>query len=168
VVLAKTLTSLAVLSSGPVVARLGPGSSAADDHDAVGVPFENRWGVDEAFRVRRALVRGEPAHDGAFSRAGDVVLDPLPSTPPEVWFGSWGSDVRLRSMAAVADGGLASAYNTTAARSADARARLDGHLRAVCRDPADVPDTVATAWLYVTEDPSDAGRVLPHLRGPPG
>jgi alkanesulfonate monooxygenase SsuD/methylene tetrahydromethanopterin reductase-like flavin-dependent oxidoreductase (luciferase family) len=166
VVLAKALTSLAVLSSGPVVAGLGPGASSAD-HDAVGVPFENRWaGFDEAFRVCRALVRGEPAPDGAFYRAGGVVLDPLPSTPPEVWFGSWGSDVRLRSMASVADGWLASAYDTTPARFADARARLDGHLRAVGRDPAGFPDTVATAWLYVTEDSSDSERVLAEVLGP--
>ena len=38
VVLAKAITSLAVLSESPVVAGLGPGSSAAD-YEAVGLPF---------------------------------------------------------------------------------------------------------------------------------
>jgi hypothetical protein len=57
VVLAKALSSLAVLAGGPVVAGLGPGSSAAD-HRAVGVPFEERWSrFDEGMRLVRALVR---------------------------------------------------------------------------------------------------------------
>jgi alkanesulfonate monooxygenase SsuD/methylene tetrahydromethanopterin reductase-like flavin-dependent oxidoreductase (luciferase family) len=166
VVLAKALTTLATLAPGPVVAGLGPGSSAAD-HAAVGVPFGERWArFDEAFRVCRALVRGEPVPDGVHYRAGGVVLDPLPSPPPEVWFGSWGSDTRLRGMAAVADGWLASAYNTTPSRFAEARARLDGHLVAAGRDPVGFPDTVATAWLYVTPDAAEARRVLSDVLAP--
>jgi hypothetical protein len=66
VVLAKALTSLAVLADGPVVAGLGPGSSAADHH-AVGVPFEERWTrFDESLRLIRALVRGEAPPAGRF------------------------------------------------------------------------------------------------------
>ena len=114
----------------------------------------------------RALLRGEPTSDGPYYRADGLRLDPLPPVPPQVWFGSWGSDVRLRRMAAAADGWLASAYNTTPARFADARARLDGHLVAAGRDPATFPDAVATTWMYVTHDADEAARVLEELLGP--
>ena len=166
VVLAKVIASLAVLSDGPVVAGLGPGSSA-DDYRAVGIPFEERWArFDEGLRVVRALLRGEPASDGRYYQAAGLRLDPLPTTPPQVWFGSWGSDVRLRRMAAAADGWLASAYNTTPERFADARARLDGHLAAAGREPATFPDAVATAWMYVTHDAGEAASVLEDVLAP--
>ena len=166
VVLAKAVASLAVLTGGRVVAGLGPGSSPADS-DAVGVPFAQRWArFDEGLRVVRALVRGEPAEDGEFYGADGLVLDPLPSPPPEVWFGSWGSDVRLRRMAGVADGWLASAYNTTPARFAEDLSRLDGHLSFAGRDPRAFPNALATTWLYVTEDAAEADRVLGDLLAP--
>ena len=134
VVLAKAIASLGVLSEGPVIAGLGPGSSAAD-YEAVGLPFTQRWArFDEALRVVRALVRGEAPYDGQYYRVGELRLDPLPSTPPQVWFGSWGSDLRLRRMAGAADGWLASAYNTTPEHFADARSRLDEQLLAEGRD----------------------------------
>ncbi len=166
VVLAKAVASLAALSAGPVVAGLGPGSSPADLR-AVGVPFDERWArFDEGFRVVRALLRGEPVVDGKHYRPGGVVLDPPPSPVPRVWLGSWGSDVRLRSLAGLADGWLASAYNTTPRRFAEARARLDGHLRALGRDPGTVPDTIATTWCHVTEDAGEARRVLEDVLAP--
>lgn len=166
VVLAKAITSLAVLSGATVVAGLGPGSSAAD-YDAVGVPFEQRWArFDEGLRLVRALVRGEEAPDGVFYRAAGLRLDPLPPEPPQVWFGSWGSDVRLRRMAEVADGWLASAYNTTPGRFAEARARLDGHLSAAGRDPAIFPDVVSTAWLYVTRRPEEGAHLIEDVLAP--
>jgi alkanesulfonate monooxygenase SsuD/methylene tetrahydromethanopterin reductase-like flavin-dependent oxidoreductase (luciferase family) len=72
VVLAKAIASLGVLSGGPVIAGLGPGSSAAD-YAAVGLPFAERWGrFDESLRLVRALVRGEAADDGLYYRVGDL------------------------------------------------------------------------------------------------
>lgn len=166
VVLAKALASLAALTDSPVIAGLGPGSSAAD-YQAVGVPFEQRWRrFDEALRLVRALLRGEPASPGMFYPAVGLRLNPLPAEPPTVWFASWGSDTRLRSMAQSADGWLASAYNTTPHRFADARARLDEHLTAAGRDPAGFPDIVATAWTYVTHDRESARHVLEDLLAP--
>jgi len=166
VVLAKAIASLAVLSDGPVVAGLGPGSSP-EDYRVVGVPFDERWArFDEGLRLVRALLRGEPTSDGDYYQVGGLRLDPLPLEAPQVWFGSWGSDVRLRRMAAAADGWLASAYNTTPEGFADARARLDGHLVAAGRDPATFPDAVATTWLYVTDDADEADRVLEEVLAP--
>lgn len=166
VVLAKAIASLAVLSDGRVVAGLGPGSSP-EDFRAVGVPFEERWSrFDEGLRVVRALLRGEPITGAHYYQAEGLRLDPLPLEPPQVWFGSWGSDVRLRRMAAAADGWLASAYNTTPERFAEARARLDGHLLAAGKDPATFPDAVATTWLYVTHEADEAAHVLEKVLAP--
>lgn len=166
VVLAKALASLAVLTNNPLIVGLGPGSSAAD-YQAVGVPFAQRWArFDEALRLVRALLRGQPAPGGRFYPADGVSLDPLPFNPPSVWFGSWGSDMRLRSMAAVADGWMASAYNTTPDGFAEARARLDSHLTAAGRDPAAFPNLVATAWTYVTPDRNEARHVLEDFLAP--
>jgi hypothetical protein len=69
-------------------------------------------------------------------------------------------------MAGVAVGWLASAYNATPDQFAEARSRLDGHLRAVGREPSTFPDAVATAWLYVTEDRAEADRVRTDVLAP--
>jgi hypothetical protein len=66
----------------------------------------------------------------------------------------------------VADGWLASAYNATPEQYADARARLDDHLRAAGRDPAVFPDTIATMWAYVTERRSEADELRARMLGP--
>jgi len=166
VVLAKAIASLGVLSGGAVIAGLGPGSSVAD-YAAVGLPFAERWGrFDESLPLVRALVRGEAPDDGLYYRVGDLRLDPLPSVAPEVWFGSWGSDLRLRKLAGAADGWLASAYHTTPGHFAEARARLDEHLLAVGRNPATFPDAIATAWMYVTHEHARAVRLASETLAP--
>lgn len=165
VVVAKMLTTLAALADGPVVGGLGPGSSKAD-YDAVGVPFDERWPrFDEAVRLVRALVRGETTSSGRFYSAG-LRLAPIPDPPPRVWFGSWGSDLRLAAMAAVADGWFASAYNATPSQYAAARARLDGHLRAAGREPDAFPDAIATMWAYVTDRRREAEHLLTDVLAP--
>jgi alkanesulfonate monooxygenase SsuD/methylene tetrahydromethanopterin reductase-like flavin-dependent oxidoreductase (luciferase family) len=166
VVVAKWLTTLGCLTDSRVVAGLGPGSSPAD-YAAVGVPFEERWArFDEALLAVRALVRGEHPPAGRHYVVPHLRLEPLPARAPEVWAGSWGSDARLRSMAMVADGWLASAYNTTPERFQEARARLDGHLRAAGRDPSTFPDLIATMWMYVTDDQGAADHLLRTLLAP--
>ena len=133
VVIAKTLTSLASLTHSRVIGGLGPGSSQPD-YDAVGVPFSERWSrFDEALPMVRSLVRGDATSGGVHYRAAGP-LAPVRVPPPEVWFGSWGSDRRLAAMAAHSDGWFASAYNTTPEKYAAARARLDGHLTTAGRD----------------------------------
>jgi alkanesulfonate monooxygenase SsuD/methylene tetrahydromethanopterin reductase-like flavin-dependent oxidoreductase (luciferase family) len=166
VVLAKAIASLGVLSEGSVIAGLGPGSSAAD-YEAVGLPFTERWArFDECLRLVRALVRGEAPDDGQYYRVGELRLDPLPSTPPQVWFGSWGSDLRIRRMAGAADGWLASAYNTTPVHFADARSRLDEQLLSEGRDPTTYPAAIATAWMYVTHEQAQAVRLVSETLAP--
>jgi alkanesulfonate monooxygenase SsuD/methylene tetrahydromethanopterin reductase-like flavin-dependent oxidoreductase (luciferase family) len=165
VVVAKSLTSLAALSTGPVIGGLGPGSSRTD-YDAVGVPFEERWTrFDSAIRLVKTLVAGASAEEVRFY-PGASPLAPVADPPPQIWFGSWGSDRRFESLAAVADGWFASAYNATSDQFAASRARLNDHLRAANRDPESFPNSVATMWLHITEDRAEANALLDEVLAP--
>src|SRR5262249_13680401 len=79
---------------------------------------------------------------------------------PPIWLGSWGSDAGLRRVARLADGWLASAYNTTPELFADARARLGEHLRAHGKEPDLFPNGLATMWFYITEDRTEADHIF--------
>lgn len=140
---AKALAALDVLTDGRVVAGVGPGSSKAD-YDAVGIPFEERWNrFDAAVTQLRELLGPESP------------LAPLPRQPGGIplWIGSWGSGAGLRRVARLADGWLASAYNTTPDRFAAARAKL----------PEGFPSALATMWTWITESRTEADRMLEEL-----
>src|SRR6478736_6311443 len=166
--LAKSLAAIDLLSGGRVDAGLGPGSSAAD-YALVGIPFEERWArFDEAIATMRALWDPErPAFAGRFYDTTDVTQAPPPARPkgPPVWIGSWGSAAGLRRVARLGDGWLASGYNTSPEAYVDTRAALDELLRAEGRDPSTFPSTLATCWLYVTDDPTKEQAVVELLSG---
>lgn len=134
--LAAALATLTRLISGTVIAGVGAGSSDRD-LTLTGVPISDKWSrFDESTRALRALLHG------------DEVLPP--SAPVPIWVASWGSSAGLRRVAALGDGWLASAYNTTPAGFATGRASL----------PDDLPAAVATMWTWVDDDPARAERVL--------
>jgi alkanesulfonate monooxygenase SsuD/methylene tetrahydromethanopterin reductase-like flavin-dependent oxidoreductase (luciferase family) len=148
--LAKTLTAIDVLSGGRLVAGLGPGSSEAD-YDAVGIPFdERRTRFDEALTRLRELLDGD-------------VLEPPPAQRHlPFWVASWGSRGGLRLVARHGDGWLASAYNTTPERfGRDLKLVLED-----VRDPTSFANAIATGWMYITESPSDAERMLTDVLAP--
>jgi alkanesulfonate monooxygenase SsuD/methylene tetrahydromethanopterin reductase-like flavin-dependent oxidoreductase (luciferase family) len=153
--LAKAAAALDVLSGGRVLVGVGPGSSAAD-YAAAGVPFEERWRrFDEAVPALRALLHGDPdGFEGAFYSTRGVLLEPPPvqRPGPPIWVASWGSARGLRRAARLGDGWLASAYNTTPARFAEAAAALSG-----------MPNGLATAWTLVTDDAREAARAIDDL-----
>jgi alkanesulfonate monooxygenase SsuD/methylene tetrahydromethanopterin reductase-like flavin-dependent oxidoreductase (luciferase family) len=156
VALAKALAALDVLSDGRVVAGVGPGSSERDC-DAVGIPYEERWGrFDEATTALRALLRPDSELAPAPRRSGGV----------PVWIGSWGSPAGLRRVARLGDGWLASAYNTTPERFEAARTSLSDELRERGRDPAAFPNALVTMWTWITDDAADADRKLRDLMAP--
>jgi alkanesulfonate monooxygenase SsuD/methylene tetrahydromethanopterin reductase-like flavin-dependent oxidoreductase (luciferase family) len=136
---AKMLAALDRLSGGRLVAGVGPGSSRRD-YDAVGVAFEERWKrFDEAVRVMRSVLDEEVA-----------------TGRPPIWIASWGSAAGLRRVAALGEGWLASAYNTTPPAFGKGRAVLaDGF-----------PNAIATMWLYVTEKRREADRMLEDVLAP--
>jgi alkanesulfonate monooxygenase SsuD/methylene tetrahydromethanopterin reductase-like flavin-dependent oxidoreductase (luciferase family) len=161
--LAKAMAAIDRLSGGRLVVGVGPGSSRLD-HDAVGLDFDERWRrLDEAVQALRSLWRadGEPFVGRYYSTAG-IDMRPLPARPsgPPIWVGSWGSDAGLRRTARLADGWLASAYNTTPLAFADAWTTLRGHLADEGRDAAAFPNTLATMWFHITDDREEADRVV--------
>jgi len=174
VALAKSMAAIDILSGGRLIVGVGPGSSARD-YDAVGVPFEERWKrLDEAISALRALWRDDgPPFEGNFYTTEGIVLDPRPlrQPGPPVWIGSWGSEAGLRRTARLGDGWLASAYNTTPEAFADARSRLGQHLQAAGKNPNHFPNALATMFLHITEDRTEADHTIlkvlaPMLRRP--
>ena len=163
VAVAKSLAAIDRLSGGRLVVAVGPGSSA-EDYAAVGLDFSERWPrFDEAIGALRALWRKDNApFVGRFYSTEGLALEPRPAQPlgPPIWVGSWGSDAGLRRVARLADGWLASAYNTTPEDFGPAwqalRSKLADHGKA-----ADTfPNALATMWCYITDDRDEADRIL--------
>jgi alkanesulfonate monooxygenase SsuD/methylene tetrahydromethanopterin reductase-like flavin-dependent oxidoreductase (luciferase family) len=164
--LAKTLSAIDLLSVGRLVAGVGPGSSVRD-YEAVGVPFAERWKrLEESVHAMRALFGGTDFAGNFYSTEG-IRLEPKPAREggPPIWLGSWGSDAGIRRVARIADGWLASAYNTTPPDFALAKGRLETELKARGRGPA-FPNGIGTAWTYVTDDAGEAERVLSQVLVP--
>src|SRR5436190_18137670 len=162
--LAKTLAAIDALSEGRLIAGLAPGSSKRD-YDALGIPFDERWKrFDEGITTLRALLEGKPPPEGAsyYSVPSDVELAPAPRQGRGIplWIGSWGSNAGLRRVARAGDGWLASAYNTTPERFAEARDRLARELEQCDRDAQGFPNAPATMWTWVAKDRAQGERVL--------
>ena len=140
--LAKALAAIDLFSSGRLDAGLGPGSSQAD-YALVGIPFAERWArFDEAIAAMRALWDGgRPPFAGRYYDTTGVTLSPPPVQPkgPPIWIGSWGSTAGLRRVARLADGWLASGYNSTPEQFTTAWSTLRDMLEAERRDPVDLP-----------------------------
>jgi alkanesulfonate monooxygenase SsuD/methylene tetrahydromethanopterin reductase-like flavin-dependent oxidoreductase (luciferase family) len=168
VALAKALMALDILSEGRLIAGVGPGSSSRD-YDAVGFPFEERWSrFDESVAILRSLLRGESAPPTRFYALPDSELAPRPYRDDgiPIWIGSWGSDAGLSRVARLADGWLASAYNTSPEVFAAARASLPEKLAERGRDPDGFPNGLATMWTWVSEDAAETTHVLDELLAP--
>jgi probable F420-dependent oxidoreductase len=163
VALAKSMAAIDHLSGGRLIVGVGPGSSA-QDYEAVGVDFAERWvRLDESIHALRSLWRaGAAPYNGRFYSTEGVDLEPRPvdRNGPPIWIGSWGSDAGLRRVARLADGWLASAYNITPPEFAVAWSRLREALPTHGKDPASFPNALATMWFHITDSPSDADRVM--------
>ncbi len=161
--LAKSLGAIDRLSGGRLLVAVGPGSSPLD-YATVGIDFDERWPrLDEAVEVLRTLWqrRDEPFVGRYYSTEG-IELLPAPARPdgPPLWIGSWGSDAGLRRVARLADGWLASAYNTTPELFAAAWSSLREQLAARGRDPETFPNGLATFWFHISDDRAEADAVL--------
>jgi alkanesulfonate monooxygenase SsuD/methylene tetrahydromethanopterin reductase-like flavin-dependent oxidoreductase (luciferase family) len=166
--LAKALAALDLLSEGRVIAGLGPGSSKSD-YEAIGVRFEERWKrFEESVVILRGLLRGEPSSEATYFSLPEETLAPRPRQEGgiPIWIGSWGSESGLARVARLADGWLASAYNTTPERFAAARESLAYKLSERGRDPAGFPNALVTMWTWVSEDRADADRMLEDVLAP--
>jgi alkanesulfonate monooxygenase SsuD/methylene tetrahydromethanopterin reductase-like flavin-dependent oxidoreductase (luciferase family) len=169
VLLAKSLGAIDRLSGGRLIACVGPGSSARD-YAAVGIPFDERWKrLDEAILTLRALWNQEGmVFKGRFYNTDGIILEPYPAqkSGPPIWVGSWGSRAGLQRVARLADGWLASGYNTTPELFTKAWQQLHEFLVAEGKDPFSFPNAIATMWLYITEDGRDSERMLSEVLAP--
>ena len=167
--LAKTLGAIDRLSGGRLIACVGPGSSARD-YAVAGIPFDERWKrLDEAIQTLRALWNREGiVFRGSFYDTEGITLEPFPAqeSGPPIWVGSWGSKAGLRRVARLADGWLASAYNTTPELFARGWQQLQEFLVKERKKPSSFPNAIATMWLYITEDERDAERMLTEVLAP--
>ena len=161
--LAKTLAAIDRLSGGRLLAAVGPGSSS-EDYAAVGLDFSERWQrFDEAIGVLRALWRADGApFVGRFYSTEGLSLEPRPAQPggPPIWIGSWGSGAGLRRVARLADGWLASAYNTTPELFGQAWRALGPKLADHGKNPDTFPNALATMWCYITDYRAEADRMI--------
>jgi len=166
---AKILAALDLLSGGRLLVGLGPGSSARD-YELVGVSFEERWKrLDEAVQTLRAYWRADDvAFEGTFYSSAGFTLRPTPAQRPgpPIWIGSWGSAAGLRRVARLADGWLASGYNTNPELFAQAWSDVQAELAARGRDAARFPNGIATMWCYVTDDRARADAMLTDVLAP--
>jgi alkanesulfonate monooxygenase SsuD/methylene tetrahydromethanopterin reductase-like flavin-dependent oxidoreductase (luciferase family) len=160
---AKALAAIDVLSEGRLVVAVGPGSSARD-YELIGIPFDERWvRLDDAVGAMRSCWRSAgPGYKGKFYSTTDSVLAPPPAQPsgPPIWIGSWGSDAGLRRVARLADGWLASGYNTTPELFKQAWSDVQQAVAARGWNATAFPNGVATMWCYVTDDHSRAEAML--------
>jgi alkanesulfonate monooxygenase SsuD/methylene tetrahydromethanopterin reductase-like flavin-dependent oxidoreductase (luciferase family) len=165
----KILAAIDLLSGGRLLVGLGPGSSARD-YELVGVSFEERWKrLDEAVKTLRAYWRADDvAFEGAFYSTAGVTLAPTPAQRPgpPIWIGSWGSPAGLRRVARLADGWLASGYNTTPELFAQAWLDVQAAVAANGRDSTQFPNGIATMWCYITEDKPRAETMLSDVLAP--
>jgi len=166
---AKILAGIDVLSGGRLLVGIGPGSSARD-YELVGVAFEERWKrLDEAVETLRAYWRSDGvAFEGTYYSTAGFALEPMPTQRPgpPIWIGSWGSAAGLRRVARLADGWLASGYNTTPERFERAWSDVRAEVAARGRDAAAFPNGIATMWCYVTEDRARAEAMLSDVLAP--
>jgi alkanesulfonate monooxygenase SsuD/methylene tetrahydromethanopterin reductase-like flavin-dependent oxidoreductase (luciferase family) len=161
--LAKAMTALDLLSGGRVIVAVGPGSSPRD-YEIAGIDFGERWKrLDEAVLAMRALWQGEgEPFEGRFYSTKDVELLPRPAQAggPPIWIGSWGSGAGLRRTARLADGWLASAYNTTPADFEVAWAELQTFLAAEGKDGGTFPNALATMWFHITDHAAETDQIV--------
>jgi probable F420-dependent oxidoreductase len=166
---AKMLAAIDLLSGGRLLVGLGPGSSARD-YELVGVRFEERWKrLDEAVEALRAYWRADDvAFRGSFYSTAGFSLTPTPvqRPGPPIWIGSWGSPAGLRRVARLADGWLASGYNTTPELFARAWSDVRAEVAVRGRDVAQFRNGIATMWSYVTEDRARADGLLAEVLAP--
>ena len=73
-----------------------------------------------------------------------------------IWVASWGSAAGMRRVARHGDAWLASGYNITPEQFAERSRSL----------PDGFPNAVGTFWMYITEDPHEAERMLTDVLAP--
>jgi alkanesulfonate monooxygenase SsuD/methylene tetrahydromethanopterin reductase-like flavin-dependent oxidoreductase (luciferase family) len=153
VVSMKALSAIDILSSGRLIAGIGPGSHKAD-YEACGLSFEERWG---RFRegteiLSRFWGKDSIEYRGEFYRLENVRVKPTPAQKPHppLMVGSWGSERILKMIARYADGWMASAYNITLEDLMDKSNLLLAYRRESVGDKVGFQTSVMTMFCYLS------------------
>ena len=104
--LAKTVSTVDLLSGGRITLGIGFGSRESD-FTAVDLPYEGRGSrAEEAVKLMKKIWTGEKvSHQGRFFKVEDLSLGPLPRQKPHppIWMGG-NAESALRRVARMADG----------------------------------------------------------------
>ena len=165
-ILAKTVTTLDVISGGRAILGLGAAWNE-DEHAAYGVDFppigERMDRLDEALTIAKAMfTEDRPSFTGRYYRIERALNVPKPIQPggPKILVGGGGEQRTLKIAAKHADMthwfplGLETLLHKTEV--------LARHCEAIGRDPATIQRTMATPVLLAAND-RDAERVLATL-----
>jgi F420-dependent oxidoreductase-like protein len=160
-VLAKTLTSIDIISGGRLIAGLG-GAWQQNEHEKYGIPFytvgERLKRLDEACEVLKALwTKDRATFKGQYYQLTDAPASPKPVQKPypELLIGGGGEKVTLKIAAKHADH-----WNTWGGpRILGAKnAILDAHCAALGRDPKTILRS-AVMPLVISDDKAEVDKV---------
>ncbi len=162
-VVAQTFGSLDRLTSGRVILGVS-GGVLRDEFDLMDIPWHERWQrLDEAIvALRRFWSEEHPIFGGRYYHIDGVGPKPLPGRGgPPIWIGSWGSPAGLRRVARLGDGWIASGFNITPERFASAWRSLAERRSRLGKDPERFDNALASVFVYVTNDSSEAATRRP-------
>lgn len=165
--LAKQAATVDAISGGRLILGLGAGWNQRE-YRAFGFPFDHRVSrFEEAFTIIRTLLRdGQIDFAGEYYAVEDAVLHPRPVLPggPPLMVGSISPRMLSITLPHVDAWNVWwSDYGNTPDGFAEVKARVDGDLHDLGREPTDVDATCAT---YV-QLPGGTGRVMGDYGGGP-
>ena len=158
--LAKTVTTLDVISGGRAVLGIGAGWFEAE-HDGYGYEFgtfSDRFArLEEALTIIRPMLRGEaPTVDGAYYRVREALNNPRLRDTIPIMLGGSGEKKTFRLAALFADGININCFRTDLPRKL---AALRQRCEEVGRDPATLATTMH-ARVIMTETEAEAKEAL--------
>ncbi len=174
IVAARTLSTIDILSSGRLIAGVGPGSSKKD-YDVCGIPYEDRWKrFDEALQILQTFWNtksGTPGlvnFDGIHYKMENVSIEPQPVQKPHppVYIGSWGSRAGLKRVAKYGDGWMASAYNITPEKFKERWKTLLSYRRSNSKDTESFQNSMMSMFGYIDNDKEKVHKMVKNILSP--
>jgi alkanesulfonate monooxygenase SsuD/methylene tetrahydromethanopterin reductase-like flavin-dependent oxidoreductase (luciferase family) len=174
VVCAKALTAIDILSSGRLLAGVGPGSHKGD-YDVCGIAFEERWKrFNEALQILKLLWEQESEdkevdYNGRYYKFENITLAPRPyqKPHPSILVGSWGSsDIGLRRVAKYGDGWMASAYNITPEKFKEKWNTLLSYRKDMGKDSSQFDNHVVSMFGYIDNNREKTNNMISNVLSP--
>jgi len=174
VISVKALTGIDILSSGRLLAGVGPGSYKGD-YDICGIAFEERWKrFDEALQILKLLwAQGDEGkevnYNGRYYKFENITLAPRPYQKPHppILIGSWGSsDIGLRRVAKYGDGWMASAYNITPEKFKEKWNTLLSYRKDMGKDSSQFNNHVVSMFGYIDNNREKINNMISNVLSP--